>query len=97
MLGQDAFVDGVVRAMRRPFVLGTEAPGGPQRDPAAGGARHRRHFALEETARCMAARGLLQSDKIASLDLALYPNPGPKSSFCRTCTPPCTRPGDLAL
>ena len=26
MLGQDAFVDSVVRAMRRPFVLGTEAP-----------------------------------------------------------------------
>ena len=26
VLGQDAFVDGVVRAMRRPFVLGTEAP-----------------------------------------------------------------------
>ena len=26
VLGQDSFVDGVVRAMRRPFVLGTEAP-----------------------------------------------------------------------
>ena len=26
VLGQDAFVDSVVRAMRRPFVLGTEAP-----------------------------------------------------------------------
>ena len=27
VLGQDAFVDGVVRAMRRPFVLGTEGDG----------------------------------------------------------------------
>ena len=35
-----------------------------------GGAGTGRHFALTETARCMAARGLLQSDKIASLDLA---------------------------
>ena len=26
VLGQDAFVDAVVRAMRRPFVLGTEPP-----------------------------------------------------------------------
>ena len=28
VLGQDAFVDAVVRAMRRPFVLGTEPPPG---------------------------------------------------------------------
>ena len=40
VLGQDAFVDGVVRAMRRPFVLGTEAPHGPERHPALRCARH---------------------------------------------------------
>ena len=39
VLGQDAFVDGVVRAMRRPFVLGTEAHG-PERHPALRCARH---------------------------------------------------------
>ena len=40
VLGQDAFVDGVVRAMRRPFVLGTEAAHGPERHPALRCARH---------------------------------------------------------
>ena len=72
VLGQDAFVDSVVRAMRRPFVLGTEAPAARNVILLTGGAGTGRHFALEETARCMAARGLLQSDRIATLDLALY-------------------------
>ena len=40
VLGQDAFVDGVVRAMRRPFVLGTGGPHGPERHPALRCARH---------------------------------------------------------
>ena len=60
VLGQDAFVDSVVRAMRRPFVLGTEAPAARNVILLTGGAGTGRHFALEETARCMAARGLLQ-------------------------------------
>jgi hypothetical protein len=40
VLGQDAFVDGVVRAMRRPFVLGTRAADGPERHPPLRCARH---------------------------------------------------------
>ena len=72
VLGQDAFVEGVARAMRRPFVLGTEPPAARNVVLLCGGAGTGRHFALTETARCMAARGLLQSDRIASLDLALY-------------------------
>ena len=39
VLGQDAFVDGVVRAMRRPFVL-DGGPRGPERHPALRCARH---------------------------------------------------------
>ena len=81
VLGQDAFVDSVVRAMRRPFVLGTEAPAARNVILLTGGAGTGRHFALEETARCMAARGLLQSDRIATLDLALYPNSGAEKLF----------------
>lgn len=81
VLGQDAFVDSVVRAMRRPFVLGTEAPTARNVILLTGGAGTGRHFALEETARCMAARGLLQSDRIATLDLALYPNSGAEKLF----------------
>lgn len=91
VLGQDAFVDGVVRAMRRPFVLGTEAPTARNVILLCGAPGTGRHFALTETARCMAARGLLQSDKLAVMDLALYPNSGAEKLFCRICTPPSMR------
>lgn len=91
VLGQDAFVDGVVRAMRRPFVLGTEAPTARNVILLCGAPGTGRHFALTETARCMAVRGLLQSDKLAVMDLALYPNSGAEKLFCRICTPPSMR------
>lgn len=93
VLGQDAFVDSVVRAMRRPFVLGTECPAARNVILLCGGAGTGRHFALAETARIMAARGLLQSDKTAVVDLALYPNSGAEKLFCRICMRPCTPPG----
>ena len=95
VLGQDAFVDSVVRAMRRPFVLGTEAPSARNVILLTGGAGTGRHFALEETARCMAARGLLQSDRIATLDLALYPNSGAEKLFLQDLYAALHAPGEL--
>ena len=95
VLGQDAFVDSVVRAMRRPFVLGTEAPAARNVILLTGGAGTGRHFALEETARCMAARGLLQSDRIATLDLALYPNSGAEKLFLQDLDAALHAPGEI--
>ena len=95
VLGQDAFVDSVVRAMRRPFVLGTEAPAARNVILLTGGAGTGRHFALEETARCMAARGLLQSDRIATLDLALYPNSGAEKLFLQDLYAALHVPGEI--
>ena len=95
VLGQDAFVDSVVRAMRRPFVLGTEAPTARNVILLTGGAGTGRHFALEETARCMAARGLLQSDRIATLDLALYPNSGAEKLFLQDLYAALHTPGEF--
>ena len=95
VLGQDAFVDSVVRAMRRPFVLGTEAPAARNVILLTGGAGTGRHFALEETARCMAARGLLQSDRIATLDLALYPNSGAGKLFLQDLYAALHAPGEI--
>ena len=95
VLGQDAFVDSVVRAMRRPFVLGTEAPAARNIILLTGGAGTGRHFALEETARCMAARGLLQSDRIATLDLALYPNSGAEKLFLQDLYAALHAPGEI--
>ena len=95
VLGQDAFVDSVVRAMRRPFVLGTEAPAARNVILLTGGAGTGRHFALEETARCMAARGLLQNDRIATLDLALYPNSGAEKLFLQDLYAALHAPGEI--
>ena len=95
VLGQDAFVDSVVRAMRRPFVLGTEAPAARNVILLTGGVGTGRHFALEETARCMAARGLLQSDRIATLDLALYPNSGAEKLFLQDLYAALHAPGEI--
>ena len=95
VLGQDAFVEGVARAMRRPFVLGTEPPAARNVVLLCGGPGTGRHFALTETARCMAARGLLQSDQIASLDLALYPNSGAEKLFLQDLYAALYAPGEI--
>lgn len=97
VLGQDAFVDGVVRAMRRPFVLGTEAPTARNVILLCGAPGTGRHFALTETARCMAARGLLQSDKLAVMELALYPNPGAEKLFLQDLYAALHAPGEILV
>ena len=97
VLGQDAFVESVARAMRRPFVLGTEPPAARNVVLLCGGAGTGRHFALTETARCMAARGLLQSDRIASLDLALYPNSGAEKLFLQDLYAALYAPGEIVV
>ena len=97
VLGQDAFVDGVVRAMRRPFVLGTEAPTARNVILLCGAPGTGRHFALTETARCMAARGLLQSDKLAVMDLARYPYPGAEKLFLQDLYAALHAPGEILL
>ena len=97
VLGQDAFVEGVARAMRRPFVLGTEPPAARNVVLLCGGPGTGRHFALTETARCMTARGLLQSDRIASLDLALYPNSGAEKLFLQDLYAALYAPGEIVV
>ena len=97
VLGKDAFVEGVARAMRRPFVLGTEPPAARNVVLLCGGPGTGRHFALTETARCMAARGLLQSDRIASLDLALYPNSGAEKLFLQDLYAALYAPGEIVV
>ena len=97
VLGQDAFVDSLVRAMRRPFVLGTEAPAARNVILVCGGAGTGRHAALKETARIMAARGLLQSDRTAVMDLALYPDPGAEKLFLQDLYAALHAPGEIVV
>ena len=97
VLGQSAFVDSVVRAMRRPFVLGTEPPAARNVILITGGSGTGRHFTLKETARCMAARGLLANDKIATLDLALYPDSGAEKLFLQDLYAALHAPGEIVV
>ena len=82
VLGQDAFVQQLVKAFRRPFILGgvdkTHARGtmllcGPE---GTG-----RHFALRCVVDEMAGRGLLGSNLIETMDLSLYPGPAQEKLF----------------
>ena len=97
VLGQDAFVDSVVRAMRRPFVLGTEGAAARNVILLWGAPGTGRHFALAETARIMAARGLLQSDRMAVMDLALYPDPGTEKLFLQDLYAALHAPGEIVV
>ncbi len=81
VLGQDAFVDAIVRAMRRPFVLGTVAPAARNVVLVSGGEGTGRHFALTPLVQKMAARGLLAHADIATLNLALYADSGSEKIF----------------
>ena len=97
VLGQDAFVEGVARAMRRPFVLGTEPPTARNVILLCGAPGTGRHFTLTETARCMAARGLLRSDRLAVMDLALYPGSGAEKLFLQDLYAALHAPGEIVV
>ena len=83
VLGQDAFVGAVVKAFRRPFVMGSGSDGSRARNlmllcgPGGTG----RHYALTCVVEEMAARGLLRSDRVETIDLSLYPGPAQEKLF----------------
>ena len=87
VLGQDAFVDSVVRAMRRPFVLGTERPAARNVILLCGTLRWQRPPASwRRGAFCRATKPRWWT-------LPSTPIPVRKSCFCRICMRPCTPPG----
>lgn len=83
VLGQDAFVTAVVKAFRRPFVLGTAK----QTDRAknlmllCGPEGTGRHYALTCVVEELAARDILRSAAVETLDLSLYPGPAQEKLF----------------
>ena len=83
VLGQDAFVGAVVKAFRRPFVMGSGSDASRARNlmllcgPGGTG----RHYALTCVVEEMASRGLLRSDRVETIDLALYPGPAQEKLF----------------
>ena len=83
VLGQDAFVSALVKAFRRPFVMGTAGDTSRARNlmllcgPNGTG----RHYALTCAVEEMAARGILRSAAIERMDLSLYPGPAQEKLF----------------
>ena len=83
VLGQDAFVSALVKAFRRPFVMGTAGDTGRARNlmllcgPNGTG----RHYALTCAVEELASRGILRSAVIERMDLSLYPGPAQEKLF----------------
>ena len=94
VLGQDAFVSALVKAFRRPFVLGTADDTAHARSVMllCGPNGTGRHYALQCVVDELAARGVLHSAAVETLDLALYPGPAQEKlffgrTFTRRCSP----------
>ena len=83
VLGQDAFVSALVKAFRRPFVLGTADDTAHARSVMllCGPNGTGRHYALQCVVDELAARGVLRSAAVETLDLALYPGPAQEKLF----------------
>ena len=93
VLGQDAFVSALVKAFRRPFVLGTAADTDKARNilVLCGAAGTGRHYALDCTVRELAGRAFCTASWWKRWTLPCTRDPRRKSCFCRTCTPRCNR------
>ena len=82
VLGQDAFVGALVKAFRRPFVMGVPDAAHARSVMLLCGAEGTgRHYALRCVAEEMAARGLLSTARIETMDLSLYPGPAQEKLF----------------
>ena len=82
VLGQDAFVSALVKAFRRPFVMGTADTAHARGSMLlCGPTGTGRHYALTCIVDEMAGRGLLHSALIETMDLALYPGPAQEKLF----------------
>ena len=99
VLGQDAFVSALVKAFRRPFVMGTAGDTGRARNlmllcgPNGTG----RHYALGCVVEELAARGILRSARIETLDLALYPGPAQEKLFLQDLYAALHAPGEIVI
>ncbi|MGN0478420.1 MAG: AAA family ATPase [Hominenteromicrobium sp.] len=74
VIGQDAFLDSLFTAFKRPAVTGT-AEGKPAAVIVISGREGTgRHSALSVTASSLTEAGMLKNGRVARVDLALYPN-----------------------
>ena len=82
VLGQDAFVGAIVKAFRRPFVMGVpDAAHARSVMLLCGDEGTGRHYALRCVAEELADRGLISTARVETMDLSLYPGPAQEKLF----------------
>ena len=82
VLGQDAFVSAIVKAFRRPFVMGVpDAAHARSVMLLCGDEGTGRHYALCCVAEELADRGLISTARVETMDLSLYPGPAQEKLF----------------
>ena len=97
VLGQSEFLKQLVRAFKRPFVLGTTGETARGVLLVHGPAGTGKHTALDAIAREMAARKLLSGPQIAWMDLGLYPGPGQEKLFLQDLYAALNGPGQMLV
>lgn len=97
VLGQPEFLKRLVRAFKRPFVLGTAGETARGVLLVHGPAGTGKRAAMEAIAREMAARKLLSGPQIAWMDLGLYPGPGQEKLFLQDLYSALNGPGQVLV
>lgn len=98
LIGQDAFLKRLVIALKRPYIMGWNAPDGLRNAILIHGKPNTgRHTALRLAASALSKVGILDSDEIQTLDLALYPGQGQERLFLQDLYAALRKGGILVL
>ena len=98
LIGQEEFLKKLVIALKRPYIMGWEAPNGLRNAILVHGRPNSgRHTALSLAAQEMARVGLLKSGEVQTLDLALYPGQSEEKLFLQDLYGALLKGGILVL
>lgn len=98
LIGQDAFLKRLVIALKRPYIMGWNAPDGLRNAILIHGKPNTgRHTALHLAASALSKVGILDSDEVQTLDLALYPGQGQERLFLQDLYAALRKGGILVL
>ena len=98
LIGQEAFLKKLVIAFKRPYIMGWDSPKGLRNAILVHGKPNSgRHTALRLTAQELARVGLLPTDQIQTINLALYPGQGEEKLFLQDLYAALKKGGILVL
>lgn len=98
LIGQEAFLKKLVIAFKRPYIMGWDAPTGFRNAILVHGKPNSgRHTAIQLTAEELSRVGLLPTDQVQTLDLALYPGQSEEKLFLQDLYAALKKGGILVL